>query len=91
MNIIDEESVVDDPFHREDGVLSFFSSRPNWDPPTPSHAGEVYPPTLWFVPGGGGAHSLAGEGVEGHNSDALNCSKAVVKYAGVGKLHPPQC
>jgi hypothetical protein len=40
-------------------VLSFFSSRRN---PTPSPAGECVPP--WFR-GGGGAHSLAGEGVGG--------------------------
>jgi hypothetical protein len=44
-------------FHRVDRVLSFFSSRPNWDSPTPtlSHAGKCVPP-LWLW--GGGAHSL---------------------------------
>jgi hypothetical protein len=36
---------------RIDRVLSFFSSRPNWDSPSPSHAGECcIPPSL--VPGG---------------------------------------
>ncbi len=35
-------------------VLSFFSSRSNWDSPTPSTAGDC---------GGGGAQSPAGEGV----------------------------
>jgi hypothetical protein len=35
-------------------ILGFFSSRPNWDPPTtPSPAGECAPP-LWFGRGGGG-------------------------------------
>jgi hypothetical protein len=39
--------------------LSFFSSRWNWDSPTPSPAGEFAPPP-WFL--GGEAHYLAGEG-----------------------------
>jgi hypothetical protein len=51
--------------HRVDRVLSFFSSRPNWDSPNPSHAGECVPP-LWFM--GGGYYTLAwGRG--GPNSD----------------------
>jgi hypothetical protein len=33
--------------HRVDRVLSLFSSRPYWDSPTPSPAGER-PPPLWF-------------------------------------------
>jgi hypothetical protein len=37
--------------HKVDRVLGFFSSRPNWESPTPSPAGECGPP-LWF--GGGG-------------------------------------
>jgi hypothetical protein len=45
--------------HRLDRVLIFFSSRPNWESPTSSHADECVPP-LWFRRG---AHSLAGEGV----------------------------
>jgi len=43
--------------HRVGRVLSFFSSRRNWDSPNPSVAGECGPP---FVPGVG-AHSLARE------------------------------
>ncbi len=44
--------------HRVGRVLSFFSSRRNWDSPNPSPAGECapLPPVL-----GGGAHSLARE------------------------------
>jgi hypothetical protein len=51
--------------HRVDRVpvlLSFFSSRRNWDSPNSSPAGECATPPL--VPGGGGAHSLAGAGGE---------------------------
>ncbi len=47
--------IVDKDSHRVDRVLSFFSSRPNWDFPTPSQADEcVYPSPLWFRGGGGG-------------------------------------
>ncbi len=42
-------------------MVSFFSSRRNWDSPNPSPAGECAPP-LWFR--GGGTHSLARERVE---------------------------
>ncbi len=48
--------------HRVDRVLDFFSSRPNWDSPTPSPAGECVPPPLVPLEGGGG-HSLAEQGV----------------------------
>ncbi len=34
--------------HRVDRVLSFLSSRPNWDFPTHSHAGEYVPPPFSF-------------------------------------------
>ncbi len=34
--------------HRVHRVLGFFSSRPNWDPPTPSPTGVVSPPLFWF-------------------------------------------
>jgi hypothetical protein len=36
--------------HRVDRVLSFFSSRPNWDSPTPSPPSPVerVTPPLWF-------------------------------------------
>ncbi len=42
--------------HRVGRVLSFFSSRRNWDSPNPSSAGEYAPPT-----GSGGRGTLAGE------------------------------
>jgi hypothetical protein len=42
-------------------VLSFSSSRRNWDSPNPSPAGESAPPVLGG--GGGGSHSLAREGL----------------------------
>ncbi len=45
--------------HRVDRVLSFFSSRRNWDSPNPSPAGECAPHPLIQ----GGAHPLAGEGL----------------------------
>ncbi len=47
--------------HRVDGVLSFLSSRPNWigTLPTPSHAGECVPPTLF---GSGGSTLACGGG-----------------------------
>ncbi len=49
--------------HRVDRVLSFFFSRPNWDSPTPSSAGERASP-LWF--GRGGRYTLVcGRGGEG--------------------------
>jgi hypothetical protein len=45
--------------HKVGRVLSFFSSRRNWDAPNPSPAGEcAHPPVRW-----GGAHSLAREGL----------------------------
>ncbi len=51
---------------RVDDVVSFFSSRPNWDSPIPSHAGErVSPPPPPLVPGGKHMQSLAGDGVGG--------------------------
>jgi hypothetical protein len=41
-------------------VLIFFSNRRNWDSPNPSPAGEFAPPPPFL---GGGAHSLAREGL----------------------------
>jgi hypothetical protein len=46
--------------HRVGRVLRFFSSRRNWNSPTPLAAGECAPPP--FGPGGR-EHSLAGEGL----------------------------
>jgi hypothetical protein len=51
---------------RVDRELSFFYSRPNWDSPTPSHEGEC---VLYSTPRFRGAHSIAGEGLGGPNSD----------------------
>jgi hypothetical protein len=53
-------SVKDGVHHRADRVLSFFSSRPNWDTPIPSPAGECVPP---FFGSGGRTHSLGREEV----------------------------
>ncbi len=41
--------------HRVDRVLSFFSRRANWDPPTPSPAGDCVPPPF----GSGDGDTLA--------------------------------
>ncbi len=46
-------------------AIGFFSSRPNWDSPTPSPQASMSLP-LWFS---GRTYSLAGEGVGGPNSD----------------------
>jgi hypothetical protein len=48
--------------HRVDRVLTFLSSRPNLDSPTPSPAGVCVPHPYPLVQGGG-THTLAGEGV----------------------------
>ncbi len=50
------------PPHRGGRVLSFFSSRRNWDSPNPSPACEWASPTPRPVLGGG-THSLAREGL----------------------------
>ncbi len=55
-----KETIKECGKHRVGRVLSFFSSRRNWDFPNPSPAGECAPsPRL----SGGGAHSLAGQGL----------------------------
>ncbi len=59
--------------HRIDRVLSFFSSRPNWESPTPSVSlpqASVFPPLLWFR--GGYTCGRGGEGVRGPNSDEVS-------------------
>jgi hypothetical protein len=50
--------------HRVGRVLSFFSSRWNWDSPTPSPAGECASPRFW-----GGHTRWRERGWEGLNSD----------------------
>ncbi len=49
------------PQHRVGRVLSFFSSRRNWDSPNPSSPGECAPPPPPVM--SGGAHSLGREGL----------------------------
>jgi hypothetical protein len=49
------------PIHRVGRVLSFFSSRQNWDSPNPSPAGECAPPPPQVL--GGRVHSMAREGL----------------------------
>jgi hypothetical protein len=52
--------------YRVDRMLGFFFSRPNWDPHTPSHAGESVPPPFWFR----GVHTrLRERGWGGPNAD----------------------
>jgi hypothetical protein len=50
-----------------DRVLSFFSSRPNWNPPPPHPQASVSPAPL--VPGG--THSHAGGGVPIWTADTV--------------------
>jgi hypothetical protein len=52
------QSTVDRAHHRLHRVLSFFSSRPNWDSPPPHTQAIVYPPP----PGSGGATPLRERG-----------------------------
>jgi hypothetical protein len=51
------------PSHRVGRVLSFFSSRRHWDFPNPSPASECAPLPHPTPALGGGAHSLAREGL----------------------------
>jgi hypothetical protein len=55
--------------HRVDKVLSFFSSRPNWEPPPPlKHTqAHVPPPPFWFR--GEGHIRLRERGWDSSNSD----------------------
>ena len=67
--------------HRIDRVLSFFSSRRNWDSPTPSPLQTaVYPPTPRFRLV---AHSLAGEGVgeSQFRRGDIHCGTLYTKYS----------
>jgi hypothetical protein len=53
--------------HRVGRVLSFFSSRRNWNSPNPSPAGEFPPPPVLGV----GAHTLAREGLGLYENGAM--------------------
>ncbi len=60
---IDKRVVLTDgSAHRVDRVLGFFSSRLNWDSPTPSPAGECVPPPYGSREG---THLLAEKGKKG--------------------------
>jgi hypothetical protein len=48
-----------DYIHRVNRVRGFFSSRPNWDYPTPLTPWRVSSPLLWFGGVGGGGYTLA--------------------------------
>jgi hypothetical protein len=63
--------------HRVGRVLSFFSSRLNWDSPTPLAAGECAPPP--FGPGGGNTR-LRLKGCGSPNSDEGTCTVVLYKY-----------
>jgi hypothetical protein len=68
--------------HRVDGVLNFFSSRPNWASPTPSLAGEcVRPPPLWFL-GGTLACGRWGGGVPIRTSEGTDCTLGIYVLCG---------
>jgi hypothetical protein len=77
--------------HRVGRVLSFFSSRRNWDSPTPSAAGEYAPP----LGPGKGAHSACGRGdgrvpipTRGHT---LWCSIYIITLCLYGSLNASLC
>ncbi len=64
--------------HRVDSARLFLS-RPNWDPSTPSPAGERVPP----LGSGGVSHSLVGEGVGGGSQ----FRRGDIHYGTVGILY----
>jgi hypothetical protein len=64
-------------FHRVGRVLSFFSSRRNWDSPTPLAAGECAPPP--FGPGGGNTR-LQQKGWGSHNSEEVTYTVVLYVY-----------
>jgi hypothetical protein len=68
-------------WHRVDRALSFFSSRPNWDYPAPSHAGDVCVPFLWFRGGGGDSHSLGGERERGCGGVPIPTREKTLRYS----------
>jgi hypothetical protein len=79
---------MDGTAHRVDRVLGFFSSRPNWDPPTPSPAGECVPlfgsggDTLACGKGGGGSQFGRGDRHYGTLSIYVLCGAAYVANNG---------
>jgi hypothetical protein len=67
----------------EKTVLSFFSSRPNWDFLAPSHAGECVPPPLVSGGGGGGGGTIAcgrEGGVSQFRREDRHCGTLVSRY-----------
>jgi hypothetical protein len=84
-------SSVEGLYHRVGRVLSFFSSRRNWDSPTPLAAGECAPPP--FGPGGGNTR-LQQKGWGSHNSEEVTYTVVlyVYKYFVDYTIHRvPQC
>ncbi len=74
-------------YHRVGRVLSFFSSRRNWDSRNPSPAGECAPPPPFGS--GGRAQSLARErGWESPNSDEGTYNVVLYIYVLVEKMAP---
>ncbi len=68
-----------------------FSSRWNWDSPTPLAAGECAPRTLWSG-GGGGGHTrlrLKGWGSPNSNEGTYTVVLYIYKYFVVYPLQPP--
>ncbi len=67
-------------------MLSFFSSHWNWDSPTPSPPGECAPPPLVR---GGGANSLAGDGLGGSQFQRGNIRCGTLGIYATHILHFP--
>jgi hypothetical protein len=71
-------------YHRVGRVLGFFSSRRNWDSPTPFAAGGCAPPLFGL---GGRAHSLAREGLGESQFRRLEKSLALCLLCGSPPRH----
>ncbi len=68
-------------------MLSFLSSRPNWDHPTPSHAGECVPlPPL--VPGGSTFAGGEGFGESQFRRGDRHCGALGIKVFVVSRDYP---
>jgi hypothetical protein len=74
--------------HRVCRVLSFFSSRRNWDSPNPSLAGECVPSPFGSGGGGGGYTRLGERGWWSLNSDEGTYSVVLCIYM-YGTVHAP--